>query len=265
MKILISWAGEPSHKIALVLRDYLPSIIPAVIPWVSSEDIPKGARWGMELARQLEDTSYGIIVCVPNNVDEPWLNYEAGALSKSIDLSRVWTLLFRLTPSQLSEPLAQFQATTFEKEDVCKLMRSINEAVGPEAISFERLIKNYEIAWPSLSKAMLPILPDILRAPVEGSGKAPGAATLSEEHLGILKVMAHAEWLELPADAFAKMLGIPIVKAEHYLDVLHDLGYIGSDRDRYAVTGISGIGAGHTAHYYLSKKGRAFVVEENLM
>ncbi len=267
MKILISWAGEPSHQIALILRDCLPPIIPSAIPWVSSEDIPKGTRWGQELAKQLEDTSSGLIVCVPNNVNEPWLNFEAGALSKSVELSRVWTLLFRLTPDQLSGPLTQFQATVFEREDVRKLMRSINETAGAEAILSERLDTNIGAVWPELNSRVQAVLagPAVSAEASTGTGESTRATALSEAHFGILKVMAQAEGTRLPAEAFAKLLNVPIVKAEHFLDVLHELGYIARNRDRYAVTGISGIGAGQTAQYYLSKKGRAFVVEKNLV
>ena len=45
MKVLISWSGALSHGVALALRTQLPMFIQAVQPWVSSEDIAKGALW----------------------------------------------------------------------------------------------------------------------------------------------------------------------------------------------------------------------------
>lgn len=61
MKLFLSWSGETSHKVALVFRDWLPSVLQYIEPYVSSEDIDKGARWSTDIAHELEDSSYGII------------------------------------------------------------------------------------------------------------------------------------------------------------------------------------------------------------
>ena len=45
MKIFISWSGEKSRRIALMLREWFPNVLNAVEPFVSSEDIAKGSRW----------------------------------------------------------------------------------------------------------------------------------------------------------------------------------------------------------------------------
>ena len=84
MKLFISWSGEVSHRVALHFKEWLPVVLPFVEAWVSSEDIPKGSRWGAELATQLEGTDAGIVCLVPGNIDEPWLNFEAGALIRHL-------------------------------------------------------------------------------------------------------------------------------------------------------------------------------------
>jgi len=100
-RILISWSGERSEKIAEILREWLPSILPGVEPWLSSEDIRKGSRWSLQLATELEATQFGLLVVVPENQGSPWLNFEAGAISKWVEHARVAPLLFGMSPSEL--------------------------------------------------------------------------------------------------------------------------------------------------------------------
>ena len=63
LKVFISWSGEESHKTALVLREWLPSVIQSITPYVSSEDIDKGTRWASDIAGELDESSFGIL-CV---------------------------------------------------------------------------------------------------------------------------------------------------------------------------------------------------------
>src|SRR5260370_752925 len=102
MKIFISWSGERSHKLALLLHDWLPRVLPSSECFVSSEDIRKGARWSVDMARELEESAFGILCIVSGNENAPWLNFEAGALSKVVDHARVVPLIFDTDRSALS-------------------------------------------------------------------------------------------------------------------------------------------------------------------
>src|ERR1043166_2376796 len=135
MKVFISWSGEVSFRVACELRDWLPYVIQSVKPFVSSGDINKGTRWSQVLAHELEDTDYGIICITPYNINAPWLNFEAGALSKSIHHASVSPFLFRVERSAMRGPLTQFQSTIYDSNngnDIFDLLVSINKANNVE-------------------------------------------------------------------------------------------------------------------------------------
>lgn len=150
MKVFLSWSGKKSLYIATALRDWLPSVIQALEPWLSSEDITKGTRWATEISRALETTQIGIICVTRENLDSLWLNFEAGALVKRIDVSLACIYLFDVEPSEVSGPLSQFQCTRAEKDDTFKLILALNKAQGDMKLSREVLNAAFEVWWPSL-------------------------------------------------------------------------------------------------------------------
>lgn len=151
MKIFISWSGERSKILAEILKTWLPAVIQAVKPYFTPDDIEKGARWNTEISKELEDSDIGIICITRSNLQAPWLMFEAGALAKSINKSRVVPLLFGVEPSELQGPLLQFQAATFEESDIRKLMTTVNRALGKDALDMAVLESVFEKWWPELS------------------------------------------------------------------------------------------------------------------
>lgn len=73
MKVFLSWSGEESRALAGILHERLPTVLQFVDPWMSSEDIAKGRRWGAEIGRTLEQTSYCIVCVTPRVQREPWV------------------------------------------------------------------------------------------------------------------------------------------------------------------------------------------------
>jgi TIR domain len=110
MKVFLSWSGTRSKFIAEALRWWLPRVIQSVRPWMSDEDISAGSRWLSNVSSELSEAKLGIICVTPENKNNPWLLFEAGALSKVIDQAHVCPFLIDLTPGQLAGPLSQFQA-----------------------------------------------------------------------------------------------------------------------------------------------------------
>src|SRR5450759_5412922 len=83
--VFLSWSGERSRLVAEFLRDWLSQVIQAAKPWMSDSEVQKGSRSLEEIGRALADIKVGILFLTPENQDRPWLLYEAGCLSKSID------------------------------------------------------------------------------------------------------------------------------------------------------------------------------------
>lgn len=153
MLVFISWSGQRSKIVAEALENWLAQVIQAVEPWVS-QDINKGLRWSVEVADRLERSKVGIICLTKSNLNAKWIHFEAGALSKFKD-AYVCTLLLDIKPAEVEQPLAQFQHTTMEKEQIFKLLNTINGAVatlGEKALTEARLRDVFETYWPRLEE-----------------------------------------------------------------------------------------------------------------
>lgn len=154
MKVFLSWSGTQSHRVAMIFRDWLPSVIQEITPYVSSEDIDKGARWSTDIAKELEDSTFGILCVTRENINAPWLTFEAGALSKTMDKSFVSPFLFDIKRSEVDGPILQFQSTIFEKEDIQKLVKTLNKACGDNGLTDERLNKAFSVWYPTLESEL---------------------------------------------------------------------------------------------------------------
>jgi TIR domain len=161
MKVFISWSDKTSQRVAEALGDWLPYVLQAIEPFISSGDIDKGERWGDELNNQLAQTSYGIICLTRHNIHAAWMNFEAGALSKAIPRSRVSPFLFHVESDRVTGPLQQFQHTyygsdgTSNQNDVLKLVLSLNDALAEaQRVPPERLKTEFHKWWDDLEKSL---------------------------------------------------------------------------------------------------------------
>ena len=153
MLVFISWSGPRSKAVAEALESWLRQVIQAVDPWISA-DIQKGLRWGPEMSARLAESKVGIICLTPENLNERWILFEAGALSKAQD-AHVCTLLLDLKPTDVEQPLAQFQHTSTKKQEVLALLKVINGMVekNKERSLTEKVLSEvFEKNWPDLEK-----------------------------------------------------------------------------------------------------------------
>lgn len=147
MKVFISWSGTVSRQVAELLRDWLPNVLQSAEAWVSSEDIEKGEIWFGALSQQLSEVKIGVLCLTRESMPAPWLLFEAGGLSKGLSKNRVCNLLISLEPTDVIQPLAQFQATKPIREDMLKLVKTINAAEGEKALTETRLQIAFDRWW----------------------------------------------------------------------------------------------------------------------
>jgi hypothetical protein len=146
MRIFISWSGDKSRYVALLLEEWIKIVIQASDPWVST-NIERGALWFSEISEQLASVSLGIICLTADNKEKPWILFEAGALAKGLQTNRVCTFLIDLKNVDIGQPLAQFNHTEPTKESVFQLMNTINNQLGDKKLPQHILEKTFEKNW----------------------------------------------------------------------------------------------------------------------
>ena len=158
MKVFISWSGDRSKALAQAFREWLPLVLHYVEPWLSDADIDAGERWAQSVAKELAASNFGIICVTSENITSPWVLFEAGALTKSLETSRVIPLLLDLEFSDISGPLAQFQAKKLTRQDIDEVIQSIQKAAD-DPIPNDRASQLSVALWPELEKK-LEAIPD---------------------------------------------------------------------------------------------------------
>lgn len=150
MKVFVSWSGELSCQIAEVLKKWIPCIIQSVEVFFSPEDIEKGDNWDKTISNELSQCNYGIICLTSDNTTAPWINFEAGAIAKSLD-SRITALMVNIKPSNIKGPLSRYQATKFEKNDFFQLISAINKALETP-LEHNILQNTFDTMWVALEQ-----------------------------------------------------------------------------------------------------------------
>lgn len=150
MKVFVSWSGELSCQIAEVLKKWIPCIIQSVEVFFSPEDIEKGDNWDKTISNELSQCNYGIICLTSDNTTAPWINFEAGAIAKSLD-SKITALMVNIKPSDIKGPLSRYQATRFEKNDFFQLISAINKALETP-LEHNILQNTFNTMWTALEQ-----------------------------------------------------------------------------------------------------------------
>lgn len=188
MNIFISWSGNVSKDIAEVLWKWIPQVVQAAKPWYSPDDISKGSRWNTELSNKLDSTEIGIFCLTRDNLNSPWIMFEAGALSKNVETSKVCPLLFGIDPSDISGPLVQFQAARFSKMEMKRLIKMINDELGDKSLGSTVLENGFDKWWPDLKMEIDNVLSESKTLSDED---VRGDREILEETLSLVRELTH--------------------------------------------------------------------------
>lgn len=155
MNVFISWSGPVSREVAKLLKDCLEQCLgPLQGRIFLSDDIRSGSAWFEKLSTAIESSDAGLVCMTRTNLNQPWLLYEAGALSR-MKKERVFLcglLLGGLEPKDVGGPLGQFQHRPFTRADVLKLLKDLNDSLPTaDRIRPAVLDRKFRSAWAKLS------------------------------------------------------------------------------------------------------------------
>ena len=117
---------------------------------MSDTDIRAGERWATQIGQQLEASSFGVLCLTRENLQEPWILFEAGALARSLSEGAVCPLLLDADFTEIAgSPLNQFQAKKLTKEGMFEMVVAINER-AEKPLEQELLTRGFALLWPDL-------------------------------------------------------------------------------------------------------------------
>ncbi|MEI6708937.1 MAG: TIR domain-containing protein [Methylococcales bacterium] len=153
-QIFISFSGKFSQEIAEELKHWIHNYDRNLMIHVSSEDLDPGVNWEKELD-QLLDSDYGILVLTRDNLNSPWLLFEAGSAAKN-KTRKVCPILFGRDKDNIEAPISKFNYLQFteennfefSKEQMQRLLSTINEMATKDDH------KAYRRGWEAIERHM---------------------------------------------------------------------------------------------------------------
>jgi hypothetical protein len=168
VEVFISWSDERSKYVARCLHTWFRQVLQMVKPWMSSESILAGQRWNAEVSQRLSQTKFGVICVTPENLDSSWLNFEAGALAKTVD-DKTFVCVYLiggLNEIDSRHPLSQFQYKLATKDGTYDVVAAMHKALlaetGAAALGEAQVQEAFEQWWPKLEARLgeIPPVPD---------------------------------------------------------------------------------------------------------
>lgn len=130
--IFISWSGFHTKECAIALKCILETIVfpkneTGLECFVSDEDIAAGTDWWIKIKNELTSCNLGILCVTNENINAPWIYYEAGAMA-SREILSIPLLIGCGIDSLSGTPLQGKQCVIFkEQKKFIKMMEDVND------------------------------------------------------------------------------------------------------------------------------------------
>lgn len=201
MKIFISWSGQLSKQVADLLAKWIPDVLQHAKPWVSTQNLEKGRVWSEQIFQELNECSFGVSCVTKENRSAAWLLFEAGALSKGLQHNFVCPLAIDLDYGDVDQPLGAFNVTKPQKDDMLKLIKTINSSKPETALSDDHVVKSFERCWKEFEDPFKQIL-------ATGPVTAPAKRATDDMVAEVLQLcrLLHGSMEQLAANPFTSAL-----------------------------------------------------------
>jgi len=139
--VFVSYSGTTSRRVAEHLVEFIKNVL-SVSPWIGIE---AGNRWFGILTERLGEAVFGILCLTTENLTAPWIHFEAGALSRDVNIPVV-SFLFDILPKDVRDPLKQFQTVGCDdRNGVRTLIYSISRSchIPSDMAEINRSFDNY--------------------------------------------------------------------------------------------------------------------------
>jgi hypothetical protein len=149
------------------MKSFLSLALPNTLVWFSADDISAGSRWSLQITNELAATDFGVILVTRDSLSSEWLAFEAGALGKLVNESRVCPYLVDIEISELKGPLAQFQAKRSDETGTRALVESINRLNPDDALTEAQVRGYFDAFWPAFENQLQVINSDRRALPAD--------------------------------------------------------------------------------------------------
>ena len=216
-RVFVSWSGERSRSAALGLKSLLLDVLGERLDVFISAHMDPGVVWVQELGKELEGSDFGILCLTQDNVQSPWLLFEAGALAKNFGAARVVPYL--IDDLVLTGPLNQFQHVKADRQGTLRLLESIN-ALRDKPTQIDRLHRSFDKWWADLDQTLTNL-----------PGAAHPAIEVSDRNLLETIWQGVRSLLDSGAQSRANILALPKAETAHLLNLRDrpEMVYTGRD------------------------------------